>query len=274
MREREPLNGKEKSGNSIFIRLPRAVAMAVCICASALFLGGCQSHSKEQIELRLKGIEQLQAGDYEAAVDSFKQVLEDGKGVVGEFELDVLKYRGEAEYRAGDYEAAAYTYDVLAQVDEERTEYLSRSVIFHAMAGHTDQALEKYTRLYELEPDKSETADALLSLGQAFIEKDRISEALELFEKAVNDGIASGKLYNEMAVCLLEDGELDRALEYLEQGIAAGDETVMQELLVNKAAVYEKKLDFAKALEILQQCASSYGTTPEIDKEIAFLKTR
>ena len=39
------------------------------------------------------------------------------------FEIDVLKYRGEAEFLLGDYGAAAYTYDTLAKVDKPRAEY-------------------------------------------------------------------------------------------------------------------------------------------------------
>ena len=41
-----------------------------------------------------------------------------------------------------------------------------------------------------------------------------------------------------------------------------------------KTDAYEKKLDFTRALEILRQYAAAYGGTPEIEKEIEFLKSR
>ena len=72
----------------------------------------------------------------------------------------------------------------------------------------------------------------------------------------------------------LEAGDYDKALEYLKQGIQTGDAQAMESLLRNQAAVYEKKLDFAGALSVLEQYAAAYGATPEIQKEIDFLKTR
>ena len=240
-----------------------------------LSLAGCKNQEKERQELRLLGITQLEAGDYEAAVSSFEEALmKTSDGLVGEFELDVLKYRAEAERGAGDYEAAAYTYEILLQVDEDEAEYRTRACLLSAMAGRSDKAKELYQKMYEAEPDSPETARALLILGRLLTEQNRSSEAMELYEQAVNGGMKNGELYNRMGICQLEAGDYDKALQYLEQGIRTGDASAMESLLRNQAAVYEKKLDFARALSVLEQYAAAYGTTPEIQKEIDFLKTR
>lgn len=247
----------------------------LCIILMALSLTGCQNREKERQELRLQGIGQLEGGDYEGAVASFEEALAKTlNGVVGEFELDILKYRAEAEYGAGDYQAAAYTYEILMQVDEERPEYGRRACFLSAMAGQADKAKEYYEKMYQAEPDSQETAQALLILGQLLTEQDRFDEAMELYEKAVNGGMKNGEIYNRMGLCQLEEGDYDMALHYFELGIQTQDQAAMESLLRNQAAVYERKLDFARALSVLEQYAAAYGATPEIQKEIDFLRTR
>ena len=60
------------------------------------------------------------------------KALDEADGIVGPFELDVLKYRAEAEYLTEDYRAAAHTYDILADVDGEKREYLYYGAASHA----------------------------------------------------------------------------------------------------------------------------------------------
>ncbi|MCI8889695.1 MAG: tetratricopeptide repeat protein [Hungatella sp.] len=245
----------------------------VCLTL-ALALWGCKNHEKERQELRLQGIRQLEEGDYEGAIESLEQALQNSNGFVGEFELDILKYRAQAEYEAGDYDASAYTYEVLLQVDEENEEYRVRMCSLQIMAGELDKAKEGYGKLYESSPAAPSTAQVLLLLGQALMDGGRSEEALELYLQAMNGGMESGEIYNRMALCQLEEGDVDRAIQYLEQGLATGDAQAKPALMLNQAAVYEKKLDFTRALEILRQYAAAYGGTPEIEKEIEFLKSR
>ena len=98
------------------MRIRAAMVLTVVITASALILGGC-GESKAAKEARLKGIEQVKNEDYASAVESFDLALKEADGVVNAFELDILKYRGEAEFMLEDYEAAAHTYGILADVD-------------------------------------------------------------------------------------------------------------------------------------------------------------
>ena len=101
--------------------------VSLFLAAAVLSLGilsGCGAESKEAKEARMTGIEQLNAGNYQDAIDSFGKALDESDGIVNSFELDVLKYRGEAEYKLADYKAAAQTYGILAEVDGGKAEYL------------------------------------------------------------------------------------------------------------------------------------------------------
>lgn len=203
-------------------RMRRAASLCMTcltLAAASVLLAGC-GESKEAKEARMQGIGQVEAEQFEAAIASFDTALEHADGVVDEFELDILKYRGEAEYRLGDYEAAAHTYGILADVDDGRPEYL-----------------EYQTR-------------------------------------------AEVQVYNQQGVRLLKEGSAGEALAAFEEGRALLQEgniedTALEAVLTyNIGAVYEAQGDFAKALEHFRSYVSTYGTTPELEKEIVFLESR
>lgn len=251
----------------------RAAGLAAALFLTALLASGCQG-GKEKYAFRETGISQMDAGDYEGAIQSFEQALEHSDGFVGEFELDVLKYRAEAEYALVDYAASAYTYDILVQADGERPEYLNRSCVMHALAGDTEAALACYEKAFAQAPEEEETKDALMALGDALEAEERGEEALALYEQALAGGMESGALYSRIALCRMDAGDYEGALAYLEQGLAAGDAQARAELLYSQAVVYEHMLDFSSALRALETYETEFGATPEIRKEIAFLKTR
>ena len=97
---------------------------------------------------------------------------------------------------------------------------------------------------------------------------------MALYEQALAGGMESGALYSRMALCRMDAGDYEGALAYLEQGLATGDAQARAELLYSQAVVYEHMLDFSSALRALETYETEFGATPEIRKEIAFLKTR
>ncbi|MBS6517508.1 MAG: tetratricopeptide repeat protein [Clostridium sp.] len=127
------------------MRRYRQLCRALAAVSSVLLLTGC-GDSKEAREARMSGIEQLNQKNYEEAIASFDRALSEADGIVGAFELDVLKYRAEAEYLTEDYQAAAHTYDILADVDEGKREYLYYGAASHALAGNLPEAVEAYEK--------------------------------------------------------------------------------------------------------------------------------
>ncbi len=217
----------------------------------------------------------MDAGNYPETVRLLDEALQKSDGLVGAFELDVLQYRAEAEYRMGDYSSAADTYDVLWQADgdKSKTEYLTRCCAMLVLAGRLDEAKEQYNVLYPLEKESEDTVQVLLALGEALNGADRRTEATELYRQAVDDGVRNGELYNRLALNEIDIGEYDQALAFIDLGLAAGD-GARGNLLYNQAVILEKKLDFAGALRVLEDYEREFGASEEVEKEIAFLKTR
>ena len=160
------------------------LSAALLVSLSVLLLSRC-GESREAKEARLQGIAQMEAGQYEDAVASFETALKHGDGVVDEFELDILKYRGEAEYLLGDYEAAAYTYGILAEVDGAKREYLE-----YKNSAEVQVKNQQGVRL--LEEEKPEEALALFEEGLALLQKtDSNVAAADSLEAAITYNIGA-----------------------------------------------------------------------------------
>lgn len=251
------------------------LVLLLSVTAAALWLAGC-GESKEAKEARLLGIEKLQAGNYAEAVASFDTALEEADGIVNAFELDILKYRGEAEYRLADYQAAAHTYGILAEVDGEKPEYLYHKAAGEAMAGDLAAAETDYQKAASAK-DGDKAAGAGLALGAlAFAAREAgdYDKAISLCQSALEAGSASADLYNQLGLCLMEAGRYEEAVERFGEGVSLADSTTAALLKRNMAAAYEQSGDFPKALELLKEVVNSQGTTPELEKEIAFLESR
>ncbi|RGZ00938.1 tetratricopeptide repeat protein [Clostridium sp. AM58-1XD] len=260
-----------KRGSKVFLA---AVLAAVALSA-------CGSR-KEETELRMTAIEQLNAGNYEGAISTFDLALKEADGRVGKMELDILKYRGEAEYKAGDYEAAAHTWDVLIQVDQEGPgpEYLYARSMARAGAGKVDEAVADYQAAADMDRqmDRNVTgrSGALIAVGRVCEAAGQPEKATELYEKALEEGIGkeSVEVYNTLAMARMADGRYEEALRFLEEGIRTGDEKIKQDLLYNQAVSYEYTGDYKRALQIFEDYQKNYGPDEGVEKEIAFLRTR
>lgn len=257
----------------------KAQAAALGVMLAAAVLTSC-GNRKEEAELRMAAIKELDAGNYEGAISTFDLALEAADGRAGKMELDILKYRAEAEYKAGDYGAASHTWDILIQVGGESPEYLYARSMAKAGEGKTVEALADYeAAVYkDIHMDRNVFGrdEALIAVGKACESAGQEDKASELYEKALEEGVGqnSAQVWNTLAMARMADGKYEEAVPFLEKGISIGDENVMPDLMYNRAVVYEYTGEFGKALEAFKAYQQSYGTSADVEKEIAFLQTR
>lgn len=253
------------------------IGWTTAVAIMALCLMGC-GESKTAKEARLLGIAQMNEANYAEAIVSFDKALEEADGIVNNFELDILKYRGEAEYNLKDYAAAAHTYEILSDVDKGQPEYLYYKAAASALAGDIDAAVADYNLAAEMNTEKDQKAAgdsaALSAIGKAYVDSGEYEKAMSFYQSAVDAGNAAAGDFNQMGLCMLQAEKYDEAIAYFDKGIALNDENMTKELTYNKGAAYEYKTDFLKALEIFKAYAAAYGSTPELEKEIAFLESR
>ena len=236
---------------------------------------GC-GKKENRYTYRDDGIKALSEGNYKDAIQSFDQAIDTKKGLVGKFDMDVLKYRAEAEYLSGDYQAAVGSYDILIKVDGEKPEYYNMRSASKAGAGDDDGAIADYNKSNELDPDGKAPGrmNALLAAGAAMEKAGSASDAMTLYESAAAGGEAGPMIYNRMGLCKMAQKDWDGALESFQKGLSAPEANGVPELMFNIAVVYERKGEFKKALDTMEQYVSAHGPDEEAQREITFLESR
>lgn len=227
---------KQAAGGRLRSRFEKKAVNVLLLLLTASALGGCQEKGPDKLELRMAGIEKLDAGDYAGAVADFESAIQASKGRVGDFEVDVLKYRAEAEYMLKDYPAAAHTYDVLMQVDQKDPEYLYADAVMKALGQDPDGALEAYLEGVQLEAEGSKHAkdaeaesggfdrmSALTAVAEACLRDGRQEEVSALYDAAVADGAAGPSVFNSMGLTYLEAGQYEEALTCFDRAIQSAD---------------------------------------------------
>ena len=251
--------------------------VSLFLTAAVLSLGilsGCGAESKEAKEARMTGIEQLNAGNYQDAIDSFGKALDESDGIVNSFELDVLKYRGEAEYKLADYKAAAQTYGILAEVDGGKAEYLYYKAASEAAAGQAEDAEKDFAAAEEKAKNSKKSSLAFTALASAARDAGDSELAAQYCNQAIERGVSGPEIYNQLAISEMEAGDYESAMSHYEEALSLADSETALVIRQNIAVLYEKEGDFAKALEQFKECQAAGADTPEVQKEIRFLESR
>lgn len=251
------------------------IASALLIAGMLFLLTGCGHVTEEMKAGKENGIALMENGDYEGAVAEFDSLIDQTKHV-SFFEIDVLKYRGEAEFMLGDYGAAAYTYDTLVKVDKPRAEYYYLGAVSLANSGDMEGAenrLESGTRADEKHAAAG-YAEAMEALGAAYMTAGDETKADEIYQTLVEEGFSSTEVYNRWMMAAMKKGDYEEALQHGEAGFALSDDRAKKEIAFNQAVCYEYLGQYEKALELFRSYEEQYGQDEKADHEIAFLVTR
>lgn len=119
----------------------------------------------------------------------------------------------------------------------------------HHMNGELADAMILYKRSIALYP----TAEAYTFLGWVYSMLNRYQEAIEMCHKAIETDPSFGNPYNDIGSYLIELGQWQEAIPWLEKAIAAPRYEPRQFPFINLGRVYEHLGEYAKALRYYQQ---------------------
>lgn len=188
-----------------YAKVRNHIASALLIAGMLFLLTGCGHVTEEMKAGKENGINLMENGDYEGAVAEFDSLIDQTKHV-SSFEIDVLKYRGEAEFMLGDYGAAAYTYDTLVKVDKPRAEYYYLGAVSLANSGDMEGAenrLESGTKADEKHAAAG-YAEAMEALGAAYMTAGDETKADEIYQTLVEEGFSSTEVYNRWMMAAMK----------------------------------------------------------------------
>ena len=179
----------------------------------SFFVSGCSSESLEnELAYRQIGINYMNDGEYESAVEAFDNALAEHNGRVTNVELDINYYKALARYESGDVEGG----------------------------------IETCTAIIEYKP---KSMDAYYLRGCIYADEGNVSDALSDFETAVSLDKDNYRLYLKIAKSLDDAGAGDEAQKYLEAVVenCNSDESSESARMIGEAYVILEDYDSAEA---------------------------
>lgn len=226
------------------------------ILTMSVSMFGCGKYNQSEIELRDAGVEALDSGDYDNAIDLFNQALGKSIGKVTDLEIDINYYKAAAQFKAGYFEDAAKTYTYLIKYDKDNYEaYFLRGSIY-ADEGEIGEAITDYDaavaideKNYLLYIQIYENLNALGYTDQGLV---YLNDALQVADKSANGKYYKGRIYYLL-------GQTSEATSNLQ---AAVDKDVIEAKLY-LAKIYQDAGEYDKAQALLTEYAESDEVTSD-----------
>lgn len=212
------------------------------------FMAGCQNNQEavqNQVAFRKLGINKMNEGKFDEAVDAFQKALDQSQAVVGDMELDICYYKATAQYNSGDTKGAVTTCDALINYDENDAKaYFIRGCVY-LKEGDSENARKDYGKALSL---SGNNYALYLSVYENLMGAGFDSEAEELVAKALDLSGDSAEDYRERGHIYLIREEYDNARKELDQAINKGD----TKALLYLAQVYDAQEDNKKAKSLYE----------------------
>ena len=129
--------------------------------------------------------------------------------------------------------------------DKHEAWLLFQKAYEHQMKGDLEEAVRLYKESLETHP----TAEAHTFLGWTYSFMGRLDEAIDECHRAIARDPEFGNPYNDIGVYLIEKGEFDEAIPWLEKAMQAKRYESPAFPHLNLARVYERKGQWTEAIE-------------------------
>jgi len=134
------------------------------------------------------------------------------------------------------------------QIKEQAQEFLQKAYRLQ-MSGHLNEAIENYKASLELLP----TAEAHTFLGWAYSFLGDYTKAIEECRAAIEIDPEFGNPYNDIGAYLIQQGELESAVPYLELAMKARRYATPHFPHYNYGRILERKGEWFEALDQYKQ---------------------
>lgn len=225
VRRKGPSRRRRKSNGGIGILVALIAIVVVCSGFGLVHY----KNQKEEHRLARAGVEYLNQGNYEAAVETLNQAVQKAGKRMGAYEKQVLGARAEAEYRVGDYDTALETYQTLRKADAENETYKKGVVLCLMEKKEYSSALELgvlqaqiYSRMATDQIEAKDYNGALTSVqqGQAVVGDDQRTARELAYDEAVlweyaGDYGKALELFEDYEKTYGTDDEVSREITFL-----------------------------------------------------------
>lgn len=222
---------------------------------AAVVLTACgKDYDKDELAYRTYGINCLNEGKYEEAIEAFEDALSKASGV-GSLEVDICMYKAKALFLSGDTDAAFATYDALIEYKGYAQAYLQRGNL-NLFLGKEAEAKSDFDDAVDADSKNYEIYIAIYesykSNGKEEEGKSYLKDASELSGERANDHYYKGQIAYYL-------GNVDEAIDLLDTALS--QDKVEANFFLSQ--IYREQGDADKANSYLQE----YMKSEEVDAD-------
>lgn len=180
-----------------------AGGMLIVGMTMVLFTAGCQNQSSKSLEnekaYRQIGINKMEEGDYEGAIEAFQTALDESMAMVRPLEIDISYYKAMAEYKSGDAKAALKTYTALIEYDKKNGDAYYLRGCLYLEKDKPEKAEQDFNKAVELDDSNY---DLYIGIYENYLSVDMEEKGISYLEQALkisgtkeSDYLGKGKAY-------------------------------------------------------------------------------
>ena len=214
----------------------------------------------------LRGTAELASGNHDEAYSDFTKAISLNPR---DYSTIILIYQSLAEY-GYDEEAANILQTAMDNGSDYMTNYEKGQISFYL--GNNADA-QSYLEAARNERDQ-EKEPVVLLLGQTGEKQGDYNYAISVYKTYLSDTPTSAKVYNQLGMCQIRQGDYDGAVSSFEAGLAIDDKELNQALLLNEITAYEYMGEFNMAQSLMTTYLMNYPNDDAALRENVFLSTR
>lgn len=221
-----------------------------------------------------KGLSLYEEGEFEGAVELFEDALKPRLPIFTDFDSNVRLYLADAYVNIGEYGLACGQYNQIELWSDREIENLDKlqNIAYGLQLydwGEYKKALKILKKAY-----KDGYTDLLLYVGSCYGQIGELDQMKQYYDIYLEKNEMNSFICAQYAAIALDEGNLEEAWNYIEEGKELKDQSNIKEILYNEIIYYEKMKDFNEAYNKAKAFLTLYPEDEEGKKEYDFLYTR
>lgn len=247
--------------------------MLILGCVAALFIAyAISALMSQKNELYNDGVKSYEAGQYESAIESFAQALDEHQLFSNRKDMNIKLYLADSYLKSARYDEASALYGELADEKFSGSDVDNLKELATALGdfsnGNYGGALDALTSQADTYPE------LYMYIGTCYAVTKDTDKMFESYEKYVAGFGFNSYVYAMYASYYLDAGDMESSKAYIENGLSCGDTVYRKELLMLQISYYEKSVDYETAYDLAGQLVEEYPDYEQGQKEYTLLSTR
>lgn len=222
--------------------------------------------SKDNNAYYLRGAAELASGNHDGAYTDFSKAIALNPK---DYSIVIMIYKSLAEHGYDD-EGRALLQTALDNGSNFMSNYEKGQMSFYL--GNNADA-QSYLEAARNERDQ-EKEPVVLMLGLNGENQGDFNYAISVYKTYLNESPDSAKVYNQLGMCQIKQGDYNGAVQSFEAGLAINDSEMRQALMLNEITAYEYQGDFDTADALMSSYLREFPDDESAVRENVFLSTR